>query len=177
MPVTSWSVWILAWIWMRRADPEFVRKAGIIDIIGRGGCYRPYNQGIQEDDALCIGHIGAVLDSEAWVLKGNFNHPDICCWDNTEEHKQFRRFLDCIYFNILLQVIEEPMRRSVVFNYSHATWNVKGSLGDSDHEMEFKTLSIVNKVYSELTTWPSGEQTLASLGEIPPAWKRRNIAF
>lgn len=104
------------------------------------------------------------MHSKALVLEGVFNHSDIYCWDNTEEHKQFMRFLDCIDFNILLQVIEEPMRRGTLLDCSHATWNVEGSRGYSGQEMEFKTLRIVKRVYSKLTTLAFNEADFGLFG-------------
>ncbi|GAB0176076.1 hypothetical protein GRJ2_000072800 [Grus japonensis] len=91
---------------------------------------------------------------------GDFNHPDIFWRDNTAGHKQSRRFLECIYDNFLLQVIEEPTRRGamldlILINKEELVGNVKlkGSLGCSDHEMvEFKILRAARRVHSKLTT-------------------------
>jgi len=59
------------------------------------------------DEAFC-GKIGAAPHSQTLVLFGDFNHPDICCEDNTAGHKQPRRLLECIDDNFLLQVRENP---------------------------------------------------------------------
>ncbi|GAB0208807.1 mitochondrial enolase superfamily member 1 [Grus japonensis] len=91
---------------------------------------------------------------------GDFNHPDICWRDNAAEHKQSRKFLECIDDNFLLQVTEEPTRRGamldlVLTNKEGLVGNVKlkGSLGCSDHKMvEFKILRAVRRALSKLTT-------------------------
>ncbi|GAB0179473.1 hypothetical protein GRJ2_000412600 [Grus japonensis] len=87
---------------------------------------------------------------------GNFNHPNICWRDNTEGHKQSRRFLECIDDNFLLQVTEEPMRtRSAMLDLvlTNKEGLLKGSLGCNDHEMvEFKILRAARRVHSKLTT-------------------------
>ena len=69
-------------------------RAGTGDIIV-GVCYRPPDQEDQADEAL-YRQIGAASCSQALVLMGDFNHPDICWRDNTAGHKQSRRFLECV---------------------------------------------------------------------------------
>ncbi|GAB0179991.1 hypothetical protein GRJ2_000464400 [Grus japonensis] len=81
-------------------------RAGAGDIIA-GVCYRPPDQGDRADEAL-YRQIGAASRSQALVLMGDFNHPDICWRDNAAERKQSRKFLECVDDNFLLQVIEEP---------------------------------------------------------------------
>ncbi|GAB0206425.1 mitochondrial enolase superfamily member 1 [Grus japonensis] len=91
---------------------------------------------------------------------GDFNHPDICWRDNTAEHKQSRKSLECVDDNFLLQVTEEPTRRGamldlVLTNKEGLVGDVKlkGSLGCSDHEMvEFRILRAARKALSKLTT-------------------------
>ncbi|GAB0177853.1 hypothetical protein GRJ2_000250600 [Grus japonensis] len=80
--------------------------------------------------------------------------------DNTAEHKQSRKFLECVDDNFLFQVIEESMRKGamldlVLTNKKGLVGDVKlkGSLGCSDHEMvEFRILRAAKKVHSKLTT-------------------------
>jgi len=67
------------------------------------------------DEAL-HRQIGAASHSQALVFLEDFNHPDICWQDNTAEHKQSRRFLECRDDNFLPQVIKEPTRRSVTLD-------------------------------------------------------------
>ena len=103
---------------------------------------------------------------------GDFNHPDICCWDNTAGHKQSRRFLECIDDNFLLQLIQEPMMDFVLTNKEGLVGNaeLKGSLSCSDQEIvEFKILRAVRRAHSKLSTLDFrtadfGQQTLASSG-------------
>ncbi|GAB0203506.1 interleukin-6 receptor subunit beta [Grus japonensis] len=76
-------------------------STGTGDIIA-GICYRPPDQRDRADEAL-YRQIGAASCSQALVLMGNFNHPDICWRDNTAGHKQSRRFLECVDDNFLLQ--------------------------------------------------------------------------
>ncbi|PKU34212.1 dtw domain-containing protein 2 [Limosa lapponica baueri] len=87
-------------------------EAGDITV---GVCYRPPNQEDRADEAL-YRQIGPASHSQALVLMGDFNHPDICWKNNTEGHKQPRRFLECVDDNFLLQVIEEPMRRGATLD-------------------------------------------------------------
>ncbi|GAB0178727.1 hypothetical protein GRJ2_000338000 [Grus japonensis] len=133
-------------------------RAGPGDIIA-GVCYRPPEQGDQADEAL-YRQIGAASHSQALVLMRDCNHPDICWTDNTEEYKQSRKFLECVNDNFLLQVIEEPTRRSAMLNLVLTNKEglvgdvkLKGSLGCSDHEMvEFRILRAARKVQGKLTT-------------------------
>ncbi|GAB0182131.1 hypothetical protein GRJ2_000678400 [Grus japonensis] len=120
-----------------------------------GVCYRPPAQEDRVDEAP-YRQIGAASCSQALVLMGDFNNPDTCWRGNTAGQKQSRRFLEYIYDNVLLQVIEEPMRRGAMLdigftNKEGLVGNVKlkGSLGYSDHEMvEFEN----HRVHSKLTT-------------------------
>ncbi|GAB0205871.1 hypothetical protein GRJ2_003052700 [Grus japonensis] len=124
-----------------------------------GVCYRPPDQGDQADEAL-YRQIGAASCSQALVLMGDFNHPDICWRDNTAERKQSRKFLECVDDNFLLQVIEEPTRRGamldlILTNKKGLVGDVKlkGSLGCSDHEtVEFRILRAARRACSKLTT-------------------------
>ncbi|GAB0177476.1 hypothetical protein GRJ2_000212900 [Grus japonensis] len=104
--------------------------------------------------------IGAASCSQALVLIGDFNHPDICWRDNAAERKQSRKFLECVDDNFVLQVTEEPTRRGamldlVLTNKEGLVGDVKlkGSLGCSDHEMvEFRILRAARRACSKLTT-------------------------
>ncbi|GAB0184386.1 hypothetical protein GRJ2_000903900 [Grus japonensis] len=133
-------------------------RAGIGDTIVEVS-YRPPNQEDRADEDL-YRQIGAASCSQALVLMGDLNHPDICWKDNTAGHKQSRRFLECIDDNFLLQVIEYPTSRGamldlVLTNKEGLVENVKlkNSLGCSDHEMvEFQMLRTVRRVHSKLTT-------------------------
>ncbi|GAB0205919.1 hypothetical protein GRJ2_003057500 [Grus japonensis] len=123
-----------------------------------GVCYRPPDQGDQADETL-YRQIGAASHSQALVLMGDFNHPDICWRGNTAGHKQSGKILECVDDNFLLQVIEEPTRRGamldlVLIKKERLIGDVKlkGSLGCSDHKMvEFKILRTGRRVHSKLT--------------------------
>ncbi|GAB0206060.1 hypothetical protein GRJ2_003071600 [Grus japonensis] len=133
-------------------------SAGAGDIIA-GVCYRPPDQEDQADEAL-YRQIGAASCSQALVLVGDFNHPDICWRDNTAGHKPSRTFLECADDNFLLQLREEPRRRSamldlILTNKESLVGDVKlkGSLGGSDQEMvEFRILRAARRACSKLTT-------------------------
>ncbi|GAB0180661.1 mitochondrial enolase superfamily member 1 [Grus japonensis] len=133
-------------------------SAGAGDIIP-GVCYRPPDQGDRADEGL-YRQIGVASCSQALVLMGDFSHPDICWRDNAAEHKQSRKFLECVDDNFLLQVIEEPMRRGamldlILTNKEGLVGDVKlkGSLGCSDHKMvEFRILRAARRAHSKLTT-------------------------
>ncbi|GAB0206940.1 mitochondrial enolase superfamily member 1 [Grus japonensis] len=133
-------------------------RAGAGDIIV-GVCYRPPDQGDRADEAL-YRQIGAASRSQALVLMGDFNHPDICWRDNTAERNQSRKFLECVNDNFLLQVIGEPTRRGamldlILTNEEGLVGDVKlrGSLGCSAHEMvEFKILRAARRAHRKLTT-------------------------
>ena len=130
-------------------------KTGTSNVIV-GVCYRPPNQEDLMDEAL-YSHIGAVSCSQALVLMGNFNHPDICWRDNTAGQKQSRGFLECVDDKFLLQVTEEPTRRGamldlVLTNKEGLVGSVKlkGSPGCSDHEMvEFKILRAARRAQEQ----------------------------
>ncbi|GAB0193880.1 mitochondrial enolase superfamily member 1 [Grus japonensis] len=132
-------------------------RAGAGAIIA-GVCYRPPDQGDQADEAICR-QIGAASRSQALVLMGDFNHPDICWRDNAAEHKQSRKFMECVDDNFFLHVTEEPTRRGamlglILTNKEGLVGDVKlkGSLGCSDHEMvEFKILRAARRAHSKLT--------------------------
>ncbi|GAB0175756.1 hypothetical protein GRJ2_000040800 [Grus japonensis] len=133
-------------------------SAGTGDIIA-GVCYRPPDQEDRVDEAL-YRQIGAASRSQALVLMGDFNHPDICWRGNTAGHKQSRRFLECVDDNFLLQVTGEPVRRGVMLDLVLTNKEglvgdikLKGSLGCSDLEMvEFKILRAARRAHSKLTT-------------------------
>ncbi|GAB0199646.1 hypothetical protein GRJ2_002430000 [Grus japonensis] len=133
-------------------------RAGAGDIIV-GVCYRPPDQGDRADEAL-YRQIGAASRSQALVLMGDFNHPDICWRDNAAERKQSRKFLECVDDNFLLQVTEEPTRRGAVLDLILTNKEglvrdvkLKDSLGCSDHEMvEFRILRAARRAHSKLTT-------------------------
>ncbi|GAB0207135.1 mitochondrial enolase superfamily member 1 [Grus japonensis] len=112
-----------------------------------GVYYRPPDQEEEVDEAF-YRQVEVASQSQALVLMGDLNHPDICWKGNTARHAQSRRFLQSIDDNFLIQLVEEPTRRGVLLdlvltNKEGLVGDVKvgGSLGCSDHEMvEFRIL-------------------------------------
>jgi len=90
---------------------------------------------------------------------GVFNHPDICWEDHTARHTQSRRLLQSISDNVLMQIVEEPMRRGVLLDLALTNKEglvedvkVRGSLGYSDHEMvKFRILRGESRAISRIT--------------------------
>jgi len=106
-----------------------------------GVYYRPPEQEEEVDEAA-YRQLKVASQSQALVLVGDFNHPDISWEDHTARHTQSRRFLQSIDDNFLMQVVEEPTRRGalldlVLTNKEELVEDVKvgGRLGCSDHEM------------------------------------------
>jgi len=105
-----------------------------------GGYYRPPDQ--EEVDEAFYKQLKIASQSQALVLMGDFNHPDISWEDHTARHMQSWRFLQSINNNFLMQVVEEPTRRAalldlVLMNKEGLFEDMKagGRLGCSDHEM------------------------------------------
>ncbi|KAF4803985.1 hypothetical protein TURU_011564 [Turdus rufiventris] len=99
----------------------------------------------EQADELTKPH--SIIYQRSW-LTGDFKHPDICWKSNTARHKLSRRFLESIDNDFLIQVVEEPTRKDLLFdlmltNKEGLVGNVKvgGSLVYSDHEIvEFSIL-------------------------------------
>jgi len=106
-----------------------------------GVYYRPPDQEEEVDEAF-YRQLQAASQSQALVLMGDFNQPDISWEGYTARHTQFWRFLQSIDDNFLMQVVEDPTRRGalldlVLMKKEGLVEDVKagGSLGCSDHEM------------------------------------------
>ncbi|GAB0203090.1 hypothetical protein GRJ2_002774600 [Grus japonensis] len=80
-----------------------------------GVYYRPPDQEEKADEAF-YRQLEVASQSQALVLMGDFNHPDICWKGNTARHAQSRRFLQSTDDNFLTQVVEEPARRGVLLD-------------------------------------------------------------
>jgi len=96
----------------------------------------------EEVDEAFYKQLQTASQSQALVLMGHFNHPDISWEVHTARHTQSRRFLQSIKNNFLMQVVEEPTRRGtlldpVLTNKEGLVEDVKAgdSLVCSDHEM------------------------------------------
>jgi len=124
-----------------------------------GAYYRPPDQEKEVDEA-CYKQLKAASQSQALVLMGDLNHPDISWEDHIARHMQSRRFLQSIDDNFLMQVVEEPTRRGalldlVLTNKEGLVEDMKvgGRLGGSDHEMvNFQILRGGSRAISRITT-------------------------
>ncbi|KAK4818201.1 hypothetical protein QYF61_008585 [Mycteria americana] len=99
------------------------------------------NQDEEADEIFCKW-LREVSQSLAFVLKGDFNLPDVCWKYNTAERKQPRRFLECVEDNFLTQLVSESAREGapldlLFVNREGLVSNVTvgGFLGHSNHKM------------------------------------------
>ncbi|KAK4810519.1 LOW QUALITY PROTEIN: hypothetical protein QYF61_004482, partial [Mycteria americana] len=98
--------------------------------------------------------------SQALILLGDFNHPDICWKSSTASCKQSRRLLECIEDNFLTQVIDSPTRGEALLDLLLTNtdeliiWvKIGGSQGCSDHALvEFTILRDMGQVKSKVKT-------------------------
>ncbi|PKU28282.1 glycerol kinase [Limosa lapponica baueri] len=146
-----------------------------------GVYYRPPDQDGEADEAL-YRQLKVALQSQALVLLGDFNHPDTCWEGYTARHVQSRKFLQCIDYNFLTQVVEEPTRRRVLLDLVLTNkeglvegTKVGGSLGCSDHQkIEFRIMGSMCKTTSRIETLDFRRANFDLfknlLGEIP--WVR-----
>ncbi|GAB0203805.1 hypothetical protein GRJ2_002846100 [Grus japonensis] len=117
-----------------------------------GVYYRLPDQGEPIDEAFLL-QLQEASCSQALVLLGHFNHPDICSRSSTASCRQSRRILECIEDNFLSQVIDRM--DLLVTNASKLVRDVKigGSLGCSDHALvEFAVLRDMGQVKSKVRT-------------------------
>ena len=61
-------------------------------------------------------YLEVASQSQALVLMGDFNQPDICWKDHTASCKQSRSFLQSTDDNFLTEVVEEQTRRGVLLD-------------------------------------------------------------
>ena len=109
--------------------------------------YRPLDQEEEVDKAF-HRQLKVASQSQALVLMRDFNYANIYMNSDTARCAQPRRFLQCMEDNILMQAMEEPMRRGVLLdlvltNKEGLVGDVKAgsSLGCSDHEIvEFRNM-------------------------------------
>ncbi|KAM6103455.1 uncharacterized protein LJ206_014212 [Theristicus caerulescens] len=120
---------------------------------------RPPDQGEPIDKDFFL-QLQEASHSQALVLLGDFNHPDICWESNTAGGRQSRRLLECMEDNFLSQVTDSPtigdaILDLVVTNVSELIGDVRigGSLGYSDHTpVEFTVLRDKGQVKSIVRT-------------------------
>ncbi|PKU35647.1 glycerol kinase [Limosa lapponica baueri] len=144
-----------------------------------GAYYRPPYQDGEADEAF-YRQLKVVSQSQAFVLMGDFNHPDIPWEGYTARHLQSRKFLQCTDDKFLTQVVEEPTRRGVLLdlvltNKEGLVEDIKvgGSLGCSDHDKtEFRIVGSMCKTTSRTLDFRRANFDLFKklLGEIP--WDR-----
>ncbi|KAM7160392.1 uncharacterized protein RBU57_010555 [Macrochelys suwanniensis] len=122
-------------------------------------CYRPPDQRDEVNEAF-FQQLTEVTRSQALVLMGDFNHPDICWESNTAVHRQSRKILASVGDNFLVQVLEEPTRGRALLdllltNREELVGEAKvdGNIGGSDHEMvEFRIRTQGRKESSRIQT-------------------------
>lgn len=146
-------------------------RAGAGDITMES-CNRQPDQEDQGHESLHRQR-GAASCSQTLVLTGDFSQPNISWTNNTAEHRQSTKFLECLdeYF----QAVEEPGRRGAVAdliltNKERVCGGFCDSVdvklkGCSDHEMvEFKMLGIRRREHSKFTSMEFTRADLACSG-------------
>jgi len=91
----------------------------------------------------------------------DFNLTDICWKYNTAEMKQYRRFLECMEDNFLMQLVSKPIRGGASLDLLFTNREglvgdmvVRGCLGLSDHEMtEFSVCGKVKRGAEKSPPW------------------------
>ncbi|GAB0179201.1 hypothetical protein GRJ2_000385400 [Grus japonensis] len=84
---------------------ELVRKERSVQTVGCSKCpdpspgKRPPDEE-EETDEACYRQLEIASQSQALVLMGDFNHPDICWKGNMAKHTQSMRFLQSIDDNL-----------------------------------------------------------------------------
>ncbi|PKU41873.1 rna-directed dna polymerase from mobile element jockey-like [Limosa lapponica baueri] len=146
-----------------------------------GVYYRPPDQDGEVDEAF-YNQLQVAPQSQALVLVGDFNYPDICWKGYTVTNIQSKRFLQCIDDNFLTQLVEEPTRREALLDLVLTNKEglvedilVEGNLGCSDHgKIEFRIVGSTHKTISRTETLDFKRANFVLfkklLGEIP--WAR-----
>jgi len=124
-----------------------------------GVYYRPPDQEKEVDEAF-YKQLKTASQSQALVLVGDFNHPDISWEDHTARHSQSRRFLQSINDNFLMQVVEEPTRKGALLDLVLTKKEglledvkARGRLSCSDCEIvEFRILHGGSRAISRIKT-------------------------
>ncbi|PKU46226.1 pre-mrna-processing factor 17 [Limosa lapponica baueri] len=166
-----------------------------------GVYHRPPDQDGEVDEAF-HNQVKVASQSQALLLVGDFNHPDVCWKGYTAKHLQSRRFLQCIDDNFFTQLVEEPTRRGalldlVLTNKEGLVEDIKvrGNLGCSDHrKIEFRIVGSMCKPTSRTETldfrranfdlfkkllgenpWDKTLEGPGELGKVPEDWKKANV--
>jgi len=88
---------------------------------------RPPDQGEPTDEVFFL-QLQEALCSQAFVLLGDFNHPNICWKNSTVSGRQPRRFLECIEDNSFSQVIDTSTRGDAILDLTFT--NASELIGD-----------------------------------------------
>jgi len=132
-----------------------------------GVYYRLRNQGEEVNEAFLL-QLQEASCSQALILLGSFNHPDICCKSSRASCKQFRRLLECIENNFLIQATGSPARGEALLdllltNIIKLTRvvNTGGRLGCSDPPWWNSVLRGIGQVQSRVRTLNSRRAKLS----------------
>jgi len=80
-----------------------------------GVYYRPPDPEEEADEAF-YRQLKVASQSQALLLMGDFNHPDISWEDHTARQAKSRRFVQNIDDNFLMQVVEEPTGKGTLLD-------------------------------------------------------------
>ncbi|KAK4815649.1 hypothetical protein QYF61_005211 [Mycteria americana] len=144
------------------------------------GGAKPQQEPIDETSLI---QLQEALHSEAFILLGDFNHPDICWKSSTASCRQSRSLLECIKDNFLRQVIDNSTRGDMllgdalldllVTNTSELISDIKigSSLGCSNHALV--ELAVLRDTDSEIE-WTLSKFTddtkLSDAADTPEGW-------
>jgi len=123
-----------------------------------GVYYMPPDQGEPIEETLL--QLQEASRSQAFIMLGDFNHPNICWKSSMVSCRQSRKLLECIEDNFLSQVIDSPTRGNAILDLlvtklKELICDVKlrGSLGCSDHALvEFAVLRDVGQMKRKVRT-------------------------
>ena len=121
-----------------------------------GVYYRPPDQGDHIEEAFLL-QLQKASRSQALVLLGDFNHPDISWKSVTVSCRQSKKLLECTEDNFLSQVIDSPTRGHVILDL--LVTNAREIIGDikiggsRDHGLvDFAVLRHKGQVKSKFKT-------------------------
>ena len=124
-----------------------------------GVYYRPPDHNEEVDEAL-YRQVIAASQLQTLVIMGEFNYPDLCWKTCSASHPQCRMLLQCIDDNLLMQMVDEPIRGGALLDLVLTkkenlveVRKVEVSLGCSNHEVvEFRISHGRSRIPSRITT-------------------------